>query len=352
MADFINPSFELPGSEPGLALDWAYTTVSSLLEFSTFSRGTATVVVDYLPVDFETLGATVVNQSDGSIFVITAPGSLEAFDDFEFGWAANQFYYFAQPTSHIEAALISGAKRVEDLESGWKNDLGYLASLDALTTETFTETFNGNWPASAPAFLRNAFELVDYGYFKSGTPLDTFTDLSSLAAPNYSSDVRLFVLSTGTQQNTIFSLRAVTNLNIGANFFTFLSFPTGKSSLKANTGASATETHIPITTVAPLVTNAHVGSWLRYNGEYRQIVANSTVSVTVSPGFKERPAASQPVEIAPLIKFNGAPTSIDLTTYAGIRDFVFPGVIDSGNDIGEFRLVGDPGAALQRAEFV
>lgn len=131
--DFNNPSFETPGSEPGLALTWTPVVVSSLEEFAVFSRGDSVIVVDVLPAE-DLLGVQIIENTDGTITLLVAVGSLTAFEDFEFAWDANQLYFFVFPGTSLEAATISGAKAVENLEDGWGEDDLFTVGPGATTT--------------------------------------------------------------------------------------------------------------------------------------------------------------------------------------------------------------------------
>jgi hypothetical protein len=131
--DFQNPSFEVPGIEAGLALDWTLVIVNSLYEFVVFVRGDTIAIVSNFITTIPA-GVTVVDNDDGTLQIINAIGVSEAVESFVYGWDSNQFYLFAFPTALLDEARFSVAKKQEDFEDNFGQDDNFLVGLAATTT--------------------------------------------------------------------------------------------------------------------------------------------------------------------------------------------------------------------------
>lgn len=131
--NFQNPSYEIPGLDVGVALDWGVTILNSFVEFSRFTRGDAVGIISVFNAIIP-LGVSVIDNEDGTLTLTSAVGTTEAVESFAFGWKGNQFYLFAFPPNFLLGALISGAKRVEDLEDGFGVDLNFITDVGATTT--------------------------------------------------------------------------------------------------------------------------------------------------------------------------------------------------------------------------
>lgn len=179
-----NPSFETPGTLPGEAANWAVTIVSSAVEYAAFTRPGLFVVTDTVPATLGDLGITIVDNLDGTITLLEAADTQAAQDDFEAAWSNNDQYLFVFPGTALTDCFF-GVVPIEAFENGWQNDPGELNIFDTIAsaiasyshrvnpstlvviTDEF-ESFEGRWPASAPAYFINNTPDVVFGQTRYG----------------------------------------------------------------------------------------------------------------------------------------------------------------------------------------
>jgi hypothetical protein len=198
----LNPSFELPGADPGDALDWTFDFVSTAVEYATFEKATAAIPTTLVPTETP-LGVELILDPSGSTILFVATDVEEASEDMEEGWLSNEDFLFEFMPANLEFARFDLLLR-EAFEPGWDNDPGLLDNFDAIASEAASfdtapeefEDFAADWPAGSSGIPITAYEPLDMGSWNQAT--QAFTDGGDYTAPEAATSLVAVVTSAFT----------------------------------------------------------------------------------------------------------------------------------------------------------